>query len=63
MNMSLSAFLAPIDEGEIIRITDHNSKRTMFEGKKAMYESFNVDFNVDVVTVWTSNGRIIIEVA
>lgn len=59
MKMHLSTFLSPIDDGEIVRITDHNNKRTMFEGKKAMCPYFAYD----VVAVWTSNGRIIIEVA
>lgn len=59
MRIHLSTFLSPIDGGEIVRITDSNSKRTMFEGKKTMCPFFDVD----VIGVWTSNGRIIIEVA
>lgn len=56
--MNLSTFLFPVDGGEIVRITDHNTKRTMFEGKKVMCPYFDVD----VVAVWTNNGRIVIEV-
>ena len=59
MRMNLSTFLSVIDGGEIVRITDCNSKRTKFEGKKVMCPFFDVD----VIGVWTSNGRIIIEVA
>jgi hypothetical protein len=51
-------FLSPIDGGEIVRITRYNDKRTMFEGKKVMCPFFDVE----VVGVWTNNGRIIIEV-
>ena len=59
MRMNLSTFLSPIDGGEIVRITDSNSKRTMFEGKRVMCPFFDVD----VIGVWTNNGRIVIEVA
>lgn len=59
MRMSLSMFLSPIDGGEIVRIAHSNSKRTMFEGKKFMCPFFDVD----VVGVWTNNGKIVIEVA
>ena len=59
MKMNLSMFLSPIDSGEIVKITDYNSQRTMFEGKKFMCPFFDVD----VIGVWTRNGRIIIEVA
>lgn len=58
MRVRLSTLLAPIDGGEIVRITDHNTKRTMFEGKKVMCPYFAYD----VVAVWTNNGRIVIEV-
>jgi hypothetical protein len=58
MQISLSIFLSPIDGGEVVRITNHNDRRTLFEGKKVMCPSFDVD----VVSVWTGNGRIIIEV-
>jgi hypothetical protein len=56
--MHLSTFLFLIDGGEIVRITGHNTKRTMFEGIKVMCPYFDVD----VVAVWTNNGRIVIEV-
>ena len=59
MQISLSMFLSPIDGGEVVRITDYNNRRTLFEGKKVMCPSFDVD----VVSVWTNNGKIIIEVA
>lgn len=59
MRISLSMFLSPIDGGEVVRITNYNDKRTLFEGKKVMCPSFDVD----VIGVWTNNGRIIIEVA
>ena len=59
MRISLSMFLSPIDGGEAVRITDYNNKRTLFEGKKVMCPPFDVD----VIGVWTNNGRIIIEVA
>lgn len=59
MTLSLSAFLSPIDGGELVRIKDHNNQRTLFEGKKVMCPFFDVD----VVGVWTNNERIIIEVA
>ena len=52
-------FLSSIDGGEVVRITDYNNRRTMFEGKKAMCPFFNVD----VIGVWTNSGKIIIEVA
>lgn len=58
MKISLSMFLSPIDGGEVVRITDYNNRRTLFEGKKVMCPSFDVD----VVSVWTCNERIIIEV-
>lgn len=59
MKVRLSTFLSPIDGGEIVRIADYNNKRTMFEGKKVMCPYFAYD----VIAVWTSNGRIVIEVA
>ena len=58
MRLSLSIFLMPIDGGEIVRISDHNNKRTIFEGKKVMCP----EIDADVVTVWTNNERIIIEI-
>lgn len=58
MRLSLSMFLLPIDGEEIVRITNHNNKQTMFEGKKVMCPFFDVD----VIGVWTNNGRIVIEV-
>ena len=58
MRVNLAMFLSPIDGGEIVRITRYNDKRTMFEGKKVMCPFFDVE----VVGVWTNNGRIIIEV-
>lgn len=59
MRMNLSIFLSVIDGAEVIRIKDYNNGRTMFEGKKVMCPFFDVN----VIGVWTSNGRIIIEVA
>ncbi|MBR5604278.1 MAG: hypothetical protein IKW51_08765 [Bacteroidales bacterium] len=59
MEINLSTFLFPIDGGEVVRITDHNNRRTLFEGKKVMCPSFDVN----VVSVWTNNEKIIIEVA
>ena len=59
MKMTLSMFLSVIDGGEVVRITDYNNHRTMFEGKKVMCPTFDVD----VIGVWTNNERIIIEVA
>ena len=59
MRISLSMFLQVIDGGETIRVTDYNKKMTMYEGKK-------VDcpfFNVDVIGVWTLDGKMVIEVA
>jgi len=59
MKINLSMFLSVIDGGEVIRIADYNNHRTMFEGKKVMCPFFDVD----VIGVWTNNGKIIIEVA
>ena len=59
MNIHLSKFLSPIDGGEVVRITDYNNRRTLFEGKRVMCPFFDVD----VISVWTNNGKIIIEVA
>ena len=57
--MSLSMFLQVIDGGETIRVSNYNKGTTMYEGKK-------VDcpyFDVDVVSVWTLGGKMVIEVA
>ena len=59
MKISLSLFLSVIDGGEVVRITNYNNHSTMFEGKKIMCPFFDVD----VIGVWTNNGKIIIEVA
>ncbi len=59
MKMSLSMFLQVIDGGETIRVADYNKRMTMYEGKK-------VDcpfFNVDVISVWVLDGKMVIEVA
>lgn len=58
MRMNLSMFLSPIDGGETIRICDRISRRAMFEGKKADCPFFDVD----VIGVWTLDGKIVIEV-
>ena len=59
MRMSLAMFLSCIDGGETVKIADYNSRRAMFEGKKVMCPFFDVD----VVTVWTLDGKIVIEVS
>lgn len=59
MKMSLSMFLSVIDGGEMIRVTNYNNHCTMFEGKKFECPYFDVD----VVGVWTTDKKIIIEVA
>lgn len=59
MKMNLSLLLTVIDGGETVRITDYNNHRVMFEGKKVMCPFFDVD----VIGVWTNDGKIIIEVA
>lgn len=59
MKITLAQFLTVIDGSEVIRITDHNSQRTLFEGAKFMCEYFYVY----VYGVYTKSGRIVIEVA
>ena len=59
MKMNLSMFLSVIDGGEVVRITNYNSRETMFEGKKDVCPFFDVD----VIGVCTSDRKIIIEVA
>jgi hypothetical protein len=59
MRMNLSLFLSVIDGGEMIRVTNYNNHGTMYEGKKVCCPFFDVD----VINVWTNDGKIIIEVA
>lgn len=58
MEINLSLFIYPFDGNEDIKIRHHNSKKTMFEGKK-IYCPY---FDVIVVGLWTENGKIIIDV-
>lgn len=59
MIMNLSMFLSVIDGGENIRVTSHNDRHAIYEGKK-------VDcpfIDAEVIVVWADRGgKIIIEV-